>query len=161
MGSGPISTAESTFVKSERKLKPWLKNQFHFKLNGVVDPTITGISEIRVKSLGDLDGDGAPELVTDAPIEITMPETSLMKYLGAVGSDPTSPPYFKICWLNDQNEPFVTFMGNLDVAGWGPVDPFSPPGGPRQVSVRIERGDVGLIVDTTCSMGGTIHSASQ
>lgn len=154
LGHSPLSAAEQALAKADRKMKPWSNSEFHFKLDGQVDPMVTGVSEIRVVSVGDLDGDGAPELRTAAPIEITIPEASLLKYLGAIGSDPTSPPVFKICWLNDQHEPFVTFMGRLEVAGWGPVDPFTPPSDTREVKVRIARGDVALIVDTTCSMSG-------
>lgn len=154
IGQSPLSAAERAMAKVDRKTKGWSNSEFHFKLDGQVDSMVTGVSEIRVVSVGDLDGDGAPDLRTAAPIEITIPESSLLKYLGAIGSDPTSPPVFKICWLNDQGEPFVTFMGRLEVAGWGPVDPFTPASATREVKVRIERGDVALIVDTTCSMGG-------
>lgn len=154
LGNQPLSLAEVEAVKRDRKKTPWLVNAFHFKLDGVVDHMVTGVSGFEIANVGDLDGDGMPDFRTTGPIEITIPEELLPKYLGWIGPDPTTPRIFKICWLGNTGEPFLTFRGEMTPAGWGHTDPFNPPSAGGTVNVRITRGDVALISDTTCSMGG-------
>ena len=126
-----------------KKQKPWLTSNFQIKVGPMPASRVSKVEAISIKqSIGDLDGDGAPELFyRSGDVVVTLPAADAGKYLEAFRMSEAGAPVelpVQLDFLDGDGMVLLSYLNVMAVVGCGPSDMFADPADPdATVQVRL------------------------